>query len=52
MYTFNPFTLRLKEGWNTVWYKQTYTTSGKSDFSMDIKNPDLKWVLVSTVPTK
>jgi hypothetical protein len=52
MYTFNPFTLKLKRGWNTVWYKQTYTTSGRSSFFMDIKNPDLKWVLVSTVPTK
>jgi hypothetical protein len=52
MYTFNPFTLSLKKGWNTIWYKQTYTSSGRSDFSMDIKNPDLKWVLISTVLTK
>jgi hypothetical protein len=51
MYTFNPFTLKLKRGWNTVWYKQTYTTSGRSSFFMDIKNPDLKWVLIPTVPT-
>jgi hypothetical protein len=52
MYTFNPFTLKLKKGWNTIWYKQTYTTSGKSSFSMNIKNPDLKWVLIPTVETK
>jgi hypothetical protein len=52
MYTFNPFILRLKKGWNTIWYKQTYTTSGVSAFFMDIKNPDLKWVLISTVLTK
>jgi hypothetical protein len=52
MYTFNPFTLGLKAGWNTVWYKQTYTSSGISSFSMDKKNPDLKWVLVPTVQTK
>jgi hypothetical protein len=52
MYTFNPFTLRLKRGWNTIWHKQTYTTSGRSSFFMDIKNPDLKWVLISTVPTR
>jgi hypothetical protein len=51
MYVFNPFTLQLKKGWNTVWYKQTYTSSGRSSFSMDIKNPDLKWVLISTTPT-
>jgi hypothetical protein len=52
MYTLNPFTLRLKKGWNTVWHKQTYTSFGRSTFSMDIKNPDLKWVLISTVPTR
>jgi hypothetical protein len=52
MYTFNPFTLNLKRGWNTVWYKQTYTSSGRSSFFMDIKNPNLKWVLVPNVPTK
>jgi hypothetical protein len=52
LYTFNPFTLSLKAGWNTIWYKQTYTTSGRSSFDMDIKNPDLKWVLIPTVPTK
>jgi hypothetical protein len=52
MYTFNPFTLKLKAGWNTLWYKQTYTSSGMSSFFMDIKNPDLKWVLISTVPTR
>jgi hypothetical protein len=51
MYTFNPFTLPLKKGWNTLCYKQTYTTYGKSSFSMDIKNPDLKWVLIPTVAT-
>jgi hypothetical protein len=51
-YTFNPFTLKLKTGWNTVWYKQTYTTSGMSSFFMGIRNPDLKWVLIPTVPTK
>jgi hypothetical protein len=51
MYMFNPFALKLKAGWNTVWYKQTYTTSGRSSFFMDIKNPDLKWVLIPTVPT-
>jgi uncharacterized protein YceK len=50
-YAFNPFSLKLKAGWNTIWYKQTYTTSGISSFSMDIKNPDLKWVLIPTVPT-
>jgi hypothetical protein len=50
-YTFNPFSLKLKAGWNTIWYKQTYTTSGNSSFFMDIKNPDLKWVLVPTVAT-
>jgi hypothetical protein len=52
MYTFNPFNLDLKKGWNTIWYKQTYTTSGISSFYFDIKNPDLKWVLFPTVPTK
>jgi hypothetical protein len=52
MYTLNPFTLQLKKGWNTIWYKQTYTTFGRSSFFMDIKNPDLKWVLIPTVPTK
>ena len=52
MYTFNPFTLKLKKGWNTVWYKQTYTTSGSSSFFMDIKNPQLRWVLIPTVQTK
>jgi hypothetical protein len=52
MYTFNPFTLKLKKGWNTIWYKQTYTSSGRSSFFMDVKNPDLKWVLVPNVPTK
>jgi hypothetical protein len=51
MYTFNPFTLKLKKGWNTVWYKQTYTTFGRSSFFMGIRNPDLKWVLIPTVPT-
>jgi hypothetical protein len=50
-YTFNPFTLKLKAGWNTIWYKQTYTTSGMSSFFMDVRNPDLKWVLIPTVPT-
>jgi hypothetical protein len=52
MYTFNAFSLELREGWNTIWYKQTYTSSGRATFSMDIKNPDLKWVLISTVSTK
>jgi hypothetical protein len=52
MYTFNPFTLNLRKGWNTVYYKQTYTSSGRSSFFMDIRNPDLKWVLIPTVPTK
>jgi hypothetical protein len=52
MYTFNPFALNLKKGWNTVWYKQTYTSSGRSSFFMDVKNPDLKWVLIPNVPTK
>jgi hypothetical protein len=51
MYTLNPFTIKKKKGWNTVWYKQTYTTSGRSSFSMAVKNPDLKWVLIPTVPT-
>jgi hypothetical protein len=51
MYTFNPFALKLKRGWNTVWYKQTYTTFGRSSFFLDIKNPGLKWVLFPTVPT-
>jgi hypothetical protein len=51
MYTLDPFTLRLKKGWNTIWHKQTYTSFGRSTFAMDIKNPDLKWVLISTTPT-
>jgi hypothetical protein len=51
MYTFNPFTMELRKGWNTIWYKQTYTSSGRATFSMDIKNPDLKWVMISTVQT-
>ncbi|MDR0313034.1 MAG: hypothetical protein LBI14_05505 [Treponema sp.] len=51
LYTFYPFTLKLKKGWNTIWYKQTYTSYGKSFFSMDIKNPDLKWVLIPTAQT-
>jgi hypothetical protein len=51
MYTFNPFSLELKEGWNTIWHKQTYTTSGRASFFMDIKNPDIKWVIIPMIPT-
>ncbi|MCL1818333.1 MAG: hypothetical protein FWG35_05325, partial [Spirochaetaceae bacterium] len=47
-YTLNGFTLDLYEGWNTICLTQTYTTIGKSDFSMAVKNPDLKWVLIPT----
>ena len=45
-YTLNAFTLNLVQGWNTICFKQTYTTPGNSTFSMEIKNPDLKWVLI------
>ena len=47
-YTLNAFTLNLYAGWNTICLTQTYTTVGKSTFSMAVKNPDLKWVLIPT----
>jgi len=45
--SFNAFTLNLKEGWNTVLAKQTYTDSGHSTLSLEVRNPqDMKWALM------
>jgi len=45
-YTFEKFDdLKLKAGWNTICKSETYTTIGKSSYSMEVKNPSIKWVM-------
>ena len=44
-YTFNKLDLSLKSGWNTVLKSETYTTVGDSSYSMEVKNPSIKWVM-------
>ena len=51
-YIFNAFELNLTEGWNTICFKQTYTSVGRSTFEMSVKNPNIKWVLIPNIPTK
>jgi hypothetical protein len=43
-YTFNDFNLTLKRGWNTICKSETYTTSGKSSYSITVKNPGVRWL--------
>lgn len=49
-YTYAAFNLALKKGWNTVCMRETYTASGKSAFSAELRNPDLMWVLMEIPP--
>ena len=49
-YIFTPINLELKEGWNTVCMKETYTVFGISTYTAEVKNPDYKWVMM-TLPT-
>jgi len=45
-YTYAPLNLPLKKGWNTVCMKETYTVSGKSIYSAEVKNPDIAWAIL------
>jgi len=51
-YTYKALDLRMNEGWNMLGIKETYTTSGASSFSREIKKPDLKWALVDPANTR
>jgi len=47
-WSYNDLNLSLKEGWNTVYYKMSESsTNGVSTttVSLSVSNPDLKWVL-------
>jgi len=44
-YTFNKFDLDLKAGWNTICKRETYTTTGKSSYSISLSNPSIRWVI-------
>ena len=44
-YTESNLSLKLKKGWNTLCRKESYGRSGKAGISMEIKNPDCKWVI-------
>jgi hypothetical protein len=45
-YTFEKFNdLKLKAGWNTICKSETYTTIGKSSYSMEVSNPSIRWVM-------
>jgi len=44
-YTYNKFELSLKNGWNTILKSETYTTAGKSSYSMKVLNPSIRWVM-------
>jgi len=44
-YTYNKFELSLKTGWNTILKSETYTTAGKSSYSMKVLNPSIRWVM-------
>lgn len=44
-YTFNAFELKLKKGWNTICRSESFDTEGRTSFNMEVKNPDLKWLL-------
>ena len=45
-YIYPAFTLELKKGWNVVCLIETYTTSGISTYSAELKNPNHAWVLL------
>jgi len=49
--TYEPFTLKLKAGWNTVCRKQTYTTFGTATYEMSLKNPNYNWVMMPVTVT-
>ncbi|MCL2208557.1 MAG: hypothetical protein FWC19_00680 [Treponema sp.] len=40
------FSLNLKKGWNTLCKTETYTTNGISTYTMELKNPDLRWLIL------
>jgi len=50
-YTFNSFNLSLNAGWNAICDKQTYTSSGQSSRSWELKHPDHKWTIVAAGKT-
>ena len=50
MYTFTPLNLSLKAGWNTVCMKETYTVSGNSTYSAEVRNPDIAWTIMPPLP--
>ena len=45
-YTFKELDLYFNQGWNMLCKKETYTTSGNSSYSFEIKKPNYKWTLV------
>ena len=45
-YTYKAFEINLKKGWNTICKRETYTTSGNSSFYVEIKNPDIQWIML------
>jgi len=45
-YTYNAFDLELKQGWNTITKTESYTTEGHSTYSMAVKNPGLRWLML------
>jgi len=44
-YKFNELNLSLEAGWNTILKSEKYTTTGDSSYSMEVKNPSIKWVM-------
>lgn len=44
-YTTSNLDLYLEKGWNTVCRKEVYGQSGKAAISMEVKNPESKWVI-------
>lgn len=42
---YKNFSLSLKQGWNTLCKTETYTTEGISTYTLELRNPDLRWLL-------